>query len=143
MSYIFTSESVSEGHPDKICDQISDAILDECIKQDKYSRVACETMIKNNHVIVGGEITSKADINYEEVAKSVIKDIGYDNKEMGFSHESINFKNLIGKQSEDIHQGISKGDIFFPRTTGKIKNVSVSAKPKCMALAGKPLNIPK
>ena len=87
MSYIFTSESVSEGHPDKICDQISDAILDECIKQDKYSRVACETMIKNNHVIVGGEITSKADINYEEVAKSVIKDIGYNNKEMGFSHE--------------------------------------------------------
>ena len=112
MSYIFTSESVSEGHPDKICDQISDAILDECIKQDKYSRVACETMIKNNHVIVGGEITSKADINYEEVAKSVIKDIGYNNKEMGFSHESINFKSLIGKQSEDIHQGISKGDIL-------------------------------
>ena len=112
MSYIFTSESVSEGHPDKICDQISDAILDECIKQDKYSRVACETMIKNNHVIVGGEITSKADINYKEVAKSVIKDIGYNNKEMGFSHESINFKSLIGKQSEDIHQGISKGDIL-------------------------------
>ena len=112
MSYIFTSESVSEGHPDKICDQISDAILDECIKQDKHSRVACETMIKNNHVIVGGEITSKADINYKEVAESVIKDIGYDNKEMGFSHESINFKNLIGKQSEDIHQGISKGDIL-------------------------------
>ena len=83
MSYIFTSESVSEGHPDKICDQISDAILDECIKQDKHSRVACETMIKNNHVIVGGEITSKADINYKEVAESVIKDIGYDNKDMG------------------------------------------------------------
>ena len=107
MSYIFTSESVSEGHPDKICDQISDAILDECIKQDKHSRVACETMIKNNHVIVGGEITSKADINYKEVAESVIKDIGYDNKEMGFSHESINFKNLSIRVLSPISSAIA------------------------------------
>ena len=69
MPYIFTSESVSEGHPDKICDQISDAILDACLEQDKNSRVACETMVKNNNVILAGEITTAADINYKNIVK--------------------------------------------------------------------------
>ena len=76
MSYIFTSESVSAGHPDKICDQISDAVLDACLIQDKNSRVACETMVKNNNVVLAGEITSIAEIDYEQIARSVVKNIG-------------------------------------------------------------------
>ena len=71
MSYIFTSESVSAGHPDKICDQISDAVLDACLIQDKSSRVACETMVKNNNVIIGGEITTTAEIDYEQIARNL------------------------------------------------------------------------
>ena len=82
MSYIFTSESVSEGHPDKICDQISDAILDECLKQDRESRIACETLVKNNTVVVAGEISSKASIHYEKIARDVVKSIGYINENL-------------------------------------------------------------
>ena len=85
MSYIFTSESVSEGHPDKICDQIPDAILDECLESDPNSRVACETLIKNNTVIVAGEITSKANVDYEAIARKVVKDIGYIEDDLGLS----------------------------------------------------------
>ena len=83
LSYIFTSESVSEGHPDKICDQISDAILDECLKQDKQSRVACETLVKNNTVVLAGEISSKASIDHEKIARDVVKNIGYLDQELG------------------------------------------------------------
>jgi len=107
MSYIFTSESVSEGHPDKICDQISDAILDECLKGDKESRVACETLIKNNTVIVAGEITTDANVQYENIARSVVKKIGYENPELGFSYDTFQFQNLISDQSSDINEGIS------------------------------------
>ena len=87
VSYIFTSESVSAGHPDKICDQISDAVLDACLAQDKNSRVACETMVKNNNVILGGEITTTAEIDYEQIARNVVKDIGYDHDGLGFSYD--------------------------------------------------------
>ena len=107
MSYIFTSESVSEGHPDKICDQISDAILDECLKSDPNSRVACETLIKNNTVVVAGEITSNANVDYEAVARKVVKDIGYIEDELGFTSSSFEFQNLISEQSKDIDVGIS------------------------------------
>ena len=107
MSYIFTSESVSEGHPDKICDQISDAILDECLKQDKQSRVACETLVKNNTVVLAGEISSKASIDHEKIARDVVKNIGYVDQELGFSYESFEFINLLSQQSADIAKGIS------------------------------------
>tara|TARA_B100000886_G_scaffold224237_1_gene156060 strand:- start:6012 stop:7157 length:1146 start_codon:yes stop_codon:yes gene_type:complete len=112
MSYIFTSESVSEGHPDKICDQISDAILDECLKSDQNSRVACETLIKNNTVIVAGEITSNTNINYEAIARKVVQDIGYIEDELGFTSSSFEFQNLISEQSKDIDAGISGDDIL-------------------------------
>ena len=112
MSYIFTSESVSEGHPDKICDQISDAILDACLESDPNSRVACETLIKNNTVVVAGEITSKANIDYEAVARKVVKDIGYVEDQQGFTSTSFEFHNLISEQSKDIDDGIS-GDKFL------------------------------
>ena len=91
LSYIFTSESVSEGHPDKICDQISDAVLDECLKQDKESRVACETLVKNNTVVLAGEISSKASIDYEKIARDVVKSIGYIDESLGFSYASFKF----------------------------------------------------
>ena len=112
MSYIFTSESVSEGHPDKICDQISDAILDECLKLDPNSRVACETLIKNNAVIIAGEITSEASVDYEAVARKVVEDIGYIDDELGFTSSGFEFQNLISEQSKDINDGIS-GDQFL------------------------------
>ncbi len=107
MSYIFTSESVSEGHPDKICDQISDAILDACLESDPNSRVACETLIKNNTVIVAGEITSKANVDYEAVARKVVEDIGYVDDQLGFTSSGFEFHNLISEQSKDIDAGIS------------------------------------
>ena len=112
MSYIFTSESVSEGHPDKICDQISDAILDECLKSDPNSRVACEALIKNNTVVVAGEITSKANLNYEAIARKVVEDIGYNEDVLGFTSSGFEFQNLISEQSKDIDAGIS-GDVVL------------------------------
>ena len=110
MSCIFTSESVSAGHPDKICDQISDAVLDACIAQDKNSRVACETMVKNNNVILAGEITTTADIDYEQIARNVVKEIGYDHQDLGFSYDTFKFANYISEQSQDIRQGITQGE---------------------------------
>ena len=110
MSYIFTSESVSAGHPDKICDQISDAVLDACLAQDKNSRVACETMVKNNNVILAGEITTTAEIDYEQIARNVVKDIGYDHDGLGFSYDSFRFTNYISEQSQDISEGIAQGE---------------------------------
>ena len=110
MSYIFTSESVSAGHPDKICDQISDAVLDACLAEDKKSRVACETMVKNNNVILAGEITTTAQIDYEQIARNVVKDIGYDHEALGFSYKSFKFTNYISEQSQDISEGIAKGE---------------------------------
>ncbi|QJC36845.1 methionine adenosyltransferase [Enterobacteriaceae endosymbiont of Donacia vulgaris] len=105
--YLFTSESVSEGHPDKIADQISDAILDDIIKQDINARVACETYIKNNMVLIGGEITTKAILNIEKVTRKTIKDIGYNNSNSGFNSTTCTILNIISKQSEDINRGIT------------------------------------
>ena len=110
MSYIFTSESVSEGHPDKICDQISDAILDECLKSDANSRVACETLIKNNTVIVAGEITSSGTPNIEEVIRNTVNEIGYNHDDLGFNGNNCEIQNLISKQSPDIAQGVNEGE---------------------------------
>ena len=110
MGYIFTSESVSEGHPDKVCDQISDAILDSYLAQDPNSRVACETLIKNNTVIVAGEITSSGTPNIEEVIRNTVNEIGYNHDDLGFNGNNCEIQNLISKQSPDIAQGVNEGE---------------------------------
>lgn len=104
--HVFTSESVSEGHPDKIADQISDAILDAILAQDPKARVACETFVKTGMVLVGGEITTNAWVDVEGITRGVIKDIGYNSSEMGFDWESCAVLSAIGKQSVDIAQGV-------------------------------------
>ena len=106
LSHVFTSESVSEGHPDKIADQISDAILDAILAQDPNARVACETFVKTGMVLVGGEITTNAWVDVEEITRGVIKDIGYNSSAMGFDWESCAVLSAIGKQSVDIAQGV-------------------------------------
>jgi S-adenosylmethionine synthetase len=110
MSYIFTSESVSAGHPDKVCDQISDAILDAYLSADPESRVACETMIKNNLVFVAGEITSLANPNIEEIVRKTILGIGYNDDALGFNGNTCEIKNLLSQQSLDIAQGVNEGE---------------------------------
>jgi S-adenosylmethionine synthetase len=105
---MFTSESVSEGHPDKLCDQISDAVLDACLEQDPRSRVACETATKTGFVALLGEITTKAVINYDELARKVITEIGYDSSEKGFDGNSCGVLVAIAKQSGDIAMGVDK-----------------------------------
>lgn len=107
-SYQFTSESVSEGHPDKVADQISDAVLDAILKQDSSARVACETMIKTGTAIIAGEITTSAWVDLDEVVRKVITDIGYDNSEVGFDGATCAVMSLIGKQSGDIAQGVDR-----------------------------------
>jgi len=107
-SFLFTSESVSEGHPDKVADQISDAILDAILAKDKYARVACETLVKTGMVFIGGEITTNAWVDIEHVARSVIRDIGYTSSAIGFDADSCAIITAIGKQSQDIAVGINK-----------------------------------
>ena len=107
-SYLFTSESVSEGHPDKVCDQISDAVLDAILTQDRTARVACETLVKNGLVVLAGEITTNAAVDMEAVARKTIRNIGY-RAEMGFDGESCGVVTAIGRQSPDIAQGVDEG----------------------------------
>jgi S-adenosylmethionine synthetase len=107
-SYLFTSESVSEGHPDKIADQISDAVLDAILAQDKRARVACETMVKTGAAIVAGEVTTSAWVDIEALARKVINDIGYNNSEVGFDGHTCAIINMLGKQSPDINQGVDR-----------------------------------
>ena len=109
-TFLFTSESVSEGHPDKIADQISDAVLDAILKQDKTARVACETYIKTGFVLVGGEITTSAWIDIEELTRQVVSDIGYNHSDMGFDASSCAVLSAIGKQSADIALGVDERD---------------------------------
>ena len=105
----FTSESVSEGHPDKMCDQISDAILDAYLKEDPNARVACETLVKTDLVVIAGEITSSAQPNLEKVIREVINEIGYDNDDLGFNGNTVEIINAIGQQSVDIAAGVDEG----------------------------------
>lgn len=107
---LFTSESVSCGHPDKLCDQISDAVLDACLKEDKNSRVACEVYATTNMIIIGGEITTFAKIDYDKIAREVIKDIGYDSIEKGLDYKTCQIKVLVKSQSPDIAQGVNRSD---------------------------------
>ncbi|OGT42520.1 MAG: methionine adenosyltransferase [Gammaproteobacteria bacterium RIFCSPHIGHO2_12_FULL_37_34] len=106
--FLFTSESVSEGHPDKIADQISDAILDAVLEQDTGARVACETLVKTGMVLVGGEVSTSAWVDIEQIARNVVRDIGYDSSEIGFDWESCAILSAIGKQSPDIAQGVDR-----------------------------------
>ena len=107
-AYLFTSESVSEGHPDKISDQISDALLDAIIAEDPKARVACETMVKTGMVVVAGEITTTAWVDMEEIVREVVLDIGYDESAKGFDGATCSVLNAIGKQSPDIAQGVDR-----------------------------------
>ncbi|OIQ24636.1 methionine adenosyltransferase [uncultured Vibrio sp.] len=108
--HLFTSESVSEGHPDKIADQISDAVLDAILEQDTKARVACETYVKTGMVMVGGEITTSAWVDIEEITRETVREIGYVHSDMGFDADSCAVLNTIGKQSPDINQGVDKAD---------------------------------
>src|SRR5580693_5626931 len=105
-SFIFSSESDGEGHPDKVCDTISDAVLDACLAQDKHSRVACETYVKSNIVIVGGEITTKAKLDYVKIVRDAVRGIGYVNDDDVFHADKIFVNNIITAQSPDIAQGV-------------------------------------
>ncbi len=111
--FIFTSESVSEGHPDKVCDQISDAILDAFLQQDPKSRVACETLVTTNLVVVAGEITSKGKVDTQALAREVISKIGYNDIAMGFDAEFAVVQSHVHKQSPDISQGVTEGEGMF------------------------------
>ncbi len=107
--HLFTSESVSEGHPDKLCDQVSDAILDAFLEQDPRARVACETLVARNNLVIAGEITAQAKVDIAKVAREVIKEIGYDDLASGFDYKSCNITTYIHQQSPDIAMGVDKG----------------------------------
>jgi S-adenosylmethionine synthetase len=123
-SLMFTSESVTEGHPDKICDQISDAVLDACLEQDPVSRVACEVAAKTGFVMLMGEVTTKAQINYDELARKVITEIGYDDSDKGFDGNSCGVLVAITKQSGDIAMGVDKA---LEAKTGQMSAEEVDA----------------
>jgi len=108
-SYLFTSESVTEGHPDKVCDAISDAVLDAALAGDKYSRVACETLVKTGFVVIAGEITTKSNIDFGKIARKAIKDIGYTSSDIGFDADTCGILIAVEPQSPDISQGVTEG----------------------------------
>ena len=109
-SYLFSSESVTEGHPDKLCDQVSDAILDGCLAVDPLSRVACETVAKTGFVLVAGEITTKAQLDFQRIVRGVVRDIGFTSSQIGFDADTCAVMVAIEQQSPDIAQGVDRGD---------------------------------
>jgi S-adenosylmethionine synthetase len=121
---LFTSESVTEGHPDKLCDQLSDAVLDACLEQDPLSRVACETATKTGFVMLLGEITTRAFVNFDELARKVIKEIGYDSSEKGFDGNTCGVQSAIASQSSDIAMGVDKA---LEAKTGQVVDDEIDA----------------
>jgi S-adenosylmethionine synthetase len=113
MAYLFTSESVTEGHPDKICDNVSDAVLDAILAVDPRARVACETLVKTGFVVLAGEITTKAQLNFPEIARQAIRDIGYTSSEMGFDANTCAVLTAVEAQSPDISQGVTQGEGLY------------------------------
>lgn len=113
MSYYFTSESVGIGHPDKVCDRVSDSILDACLEQDKNSRVAVETLVTTQKIVVAGEVTTSAKLDYEEVIRNAIKEMGYTKEDLGFDFKNASVQVFIHEQSPDISQGVSEGEGLF------------------------------
>ena len=112
-NYLFTSESVTEGHPDKVSDQVSDAVLDALIAQDPKSRVACETLVTTDLIVLAGEITSQAQIDYEKVARDTVREIGYTHSDIGFDADTCKVQVALGTQSPDISQGVTEGEGLF------------------------------
>src|SRR5437868_10037899 len=108
--FMFTSESVSEGHPAKMCDQISDAILDALLTEDPHSRVACESLVKTGMAVVAGEITSKAVVPYADIVRKTVKEIGYTSSDMGFDADTCAVLIAVDRQSPDISQGVTEGE---------------------------------
>jgi len=115
-SFVFSSESVGEGHPDKVADLISDSVLDACLAQDRHSRVACETLVKSNQVVVAGEITTRAKLNYEQIIRAAIREIGYVNDDDVFHADKVFVQNLLTRQSPDISQGVDARKVKGKKT---------------------------
>ena len=130
--FLFTSESVSEGHPDKVADQISDAILDAIIAQDPVSRVACETLVTTGMAMIAGEITTSAYVDMPEIVRQTIKEIGYDDSSIGFDYETCAVLTTIDRQSPDISQGVTEGQGMFAEQGA---DVAVADLPPVAAIA--------